>query len=108
MLVITSAECDASDYWFDNPAEVVAVDLNPRQNALFELKLALIRHGDYEDLFAVFGRGITRISPGCLAPFATLFPPMPNSSGRSDWVTWMERHFAVLFIITGPRETLRG
>ena len=57
VLAITSAGCNVLDYLLDDPAEVVAVDVNPRQNALLELKLALIRRGDYEDLFAVFGRG---------------------------------------------------
>ena len=47
VLVITSAGCNALDYLLDDPAEVVAVDVNPRQNALLELKLALIRRGDY-------------------------------------------------------------
>jgi hypothetical protein len=32
-------------YLLDDLAEVVAVDINPRQNALLELKLALIRRG---------------------------------------------------------------
>ena len=43
VLVITSAGCNALDYVLDEPAEVVAVDMNPRQNALLELKLAGIR-----------------------------------------------------------------
>ena len=36
---------------------VIAVDLNPRQNALLELKLAGIRSLRYEDFFAMFGCG---------------------------------------------------
>jgi S-adenosylmethionine-diacylglycerol 3-amino-3-carboxypropyl transferase len=58
LLVITSAGCNVLDYLLDDPAEIVAIDINPRQNALLELKLALIRRGIYEDLFATFGRGV--------------------------------------------------
>ena len=35
----------------------MAVDVNPRQNALLELKLAAIRGLRFEDFFAMFGRG---------------------------------------------------
>lgn len=57
MLVITSAGCNALDYALDSPAKIFAVDVNPRQNALLELKLAAIRNLDFEDFFAMFGRG---------------------------------------------------
>ena len=36
---------------------VHAVDMNPRQNALLDLKLAAIRNLDYEDFFHTFGEG---------------------------------------------------
>src|SRR5262249_2900696 len=36
---------------------VHAVDMNPRQNALLELKLAAARALEYEDFFALFGKG---------------------------------------------------
>jgi S-adenosylmethionine-diacylglycerol 3-amino-3-carboxypropyl transferase len=57
VVVITSAGCNALDYLLDNPAEIHAVDVNPRQNALLQLKLALIQRGDFENLFAMFGNG---------------------------------------------------
>ncbi|MEZ5589365.1 MAG: BtaA family protein [Gammaproteobacteria bacterium] len=57
VLVLTSAGCNTLDYLLDSPAEIHAVDVNPRQNALLELKLALIRGANFEDLFAMFGRG---------------------------------------------------
>jgi S-adenosylmethionine-diacylglycerol 3-amino-3-carboxypropyl transferase len=56
-VVLTSAGCNTLDYLLDGPAEVYAVDVNPRQNALLELKLALITHGRFEDLLAFFGQG---------------------------------------------------
>jgi S-adenosylmethionine-diacylglycerol 3-amino-3-carboxypropyl transferase len=33
------------------------VDVNPRQNALLELKVALFEHGDHAELFRLFGEG---------------------------------------------------
>jgi len=57
VLVITSAGCNALDYALVEPKHVYAVDMNPRQNALLELKLAGIRQLDYEPFFNMFGRG---------------------------------------------------
>jgi S-adenosylmethionine-diacylglycerol 3-amino-3-carboxypropyl transferase len=57
MLVITSAGCNVLDYALVGPEQIHAVDANPRQNALLELKLAGIRRLEFQDFFAVFGRG---------------------------------------------------
>ena len=57
VLVITSAGCNALDYALAGAGQVVAVDINPRQNALLELKLAGIRSLQFEDFFAMFGSG---------------------------------------------------
>ena len=57
MLVITSAGCNVLDYALLGPQCIHAVDANPRQNALLELKLAGIRRLDYDAFFAAFGRG---------------------------------------------------
>ncbi|AOS43273.1 hypothetical protein Verru16b_00316 [Lacunisphaera limnophila] len=57
VVMITSAGCNALDYLLDGPAEIHAVDVNHRQNAVLELKLALIRRGDFGDLFEFFGIG---------------------------------------------------
>lgn len=81
VLVISSAGCNALDYLLDGPASVVAVDANPRQNALLELKAAGIRHLDYADFFRIFGEGLhpdfrrlyrERLRPA-LTPFARRF-----------------------------------
>lgn len=58
VVMITSAGCNALDYLLDDPAEIHAVDVNPRQNALLQLKVALINHGYHHDLFLVFGHGV--------------------------------------------------
>ncbi len=57
VVMITSAGCNALDYLLDGPAEIHAIDVNPRQNAVLELKLALITRGDFGDLFEFFGIG---------------------------------------------------
>ncbi len=67
VLVITSAGCNALDYALDGPARVDTVDVNSRQNALLELKLAAIRELDYDTFFSMFGRGV-------LADWKTIYP----------------------------------
>ena len=57
ILVITSAGCNALDYALAGVRKIYAVDLNPRQNALLELKLAGIEHLDFETFFKMFGEG---------------------------------------------------
>jgi S-adenosylmethionine-diacylglycerol 3-amino-3-carboxypropyl transferase len=57
MLVIASAGCNVLDYALVAPACIHAVDANPRQTALLELKLAGVRCLEFEDFFAVFGTG---------------------------------------------------
>ncbi len=57
VLTVTSAGCNALDYALAGPRVVHAVDANPRQNALLELKLAGIRALDHGDFFACFGAG---------------------------------------------------
>ncbi len=57
VVMITSAGCNALDYLLDGTARIHAVDLNFRQNALLELKLAFFKGASHEDLFAAFGRG---------------------------------------------------
>lgn len=57
VVVLTSAGCNVLDYLIDSPAEINAIDVNPRQNALLNLKLALIKRGNFDDLFKMFGEG---------------------------------------------------
>jgi S-adenosylmethionine-diacylglycerol 3-amino-3-carboxypropyl transferase len=57
VLAITSAGCNVLDYALVGPHRIHAVDANPRQTALLELKLAGIRQLDFEDFFDIFGRG---------------------------------------------------
>ncbi len=62
VLVITSAGCNALDYLLAGAGSVHAVDMNPRQNALLELKASAIKNLDYPRFFQMFGMAICRTS----------------------------------------------
>ncbi|MBO7725317.1 MAG: BtaA family protein [Thermoguttaceae bacterium] len=57
VLVITSAGCNALSYALDAPRSVHSVDVNYRQNALLELKIAGIKELEFETFFQLFGQG---------------------------------------------------
>ena len=80
VLVITSAGCNALDYALSG-ARVLAVDVNPRQNHLLELKRAGIRALDFGSFFELFGRGG---SPRTREIYAELRPALPVPS-REHW-----------------------
>jgi S-adenosylmethionine-diacylglycerol 3-amino-3-carboxypropyl transferase len=56
LIAITSAGCNVLDYALSG-ASVLAVDANPRQNHLLELKLAGIRRLGHASFFELFGNG---------------------------------------------------
>lgn len=78
LVMITSAGCNALDYLLDGPAEIHAVDMNPRQNALLQLKIAMIQRGDFADLFQLFGGGS---HPGFEALLAQMSPHLHPFAG---------------------------
>jgi S-adenosylmethionine-diacylglycerol 3-amino-3-carboxypropyl transferase len=57
VVMITSAGCNALDYLLDQPAKVNCIDVNPRQNALLQLKLAAFNTASFNDLYQLFGEG---------------------------------------------------
>jgi S-adenosylmethionine-diacylglycerol 3-amino-3-carboxypropyl transferase len=57
IMVITSAGCNVLDYVLQQPEHIFAVDMNPRQNALLELKIAGIRNLDHAIFWDLFGEG---------------------------------------------------
>lgn len=57
IVMITSAGCNALDYLLDQPSSINCIDMNPRQNALLELKIAAFQNAAFEDLFQLFGKG---------------------------------------------------
>ncbi len=81
VVVLTSAGCNTLDYLLDSPAAIHAVDVNPRQNALLHLKLALIERGDFADLFRMFGQGA---HPNFRSLYAALRTRLPDYA-RAFW-----------------------
>ncbi len=55
MVTIASGGCNLQSYMTAAPLEMTAVDLNTAHVALNRLKLAAVRHLDYDDLFSLFG-----------------------------------------------------
>ena len=82
VLVITSAGCNALDYALAGPRHVHAVDMNPRQNALLDLKLAGIRELEFAEFFDLFGRGRVAGFDGMYRN--RLRPALPDAS-RAFW-----------------------
>jgi S-adenosylmethionine-diacylglycerol 3-amino-3-carboxypropyl transferase len=82
VLVITSAGCNALDYVIRGVNSVQTVDLNYRQNALLELKLAGARSLDYEDYFQLFGRGF---HPHCRKLFTAALRPLLSAQSARYW-----------------------
>jgi S-adenosylmethionine-diacylglycerol 3-amino-3-carboxypropyl transferase len=81
VVMITSAGCNALDYLLDGPAAIHAIDMNFRQNAVLELKLALIKKGDHAALFEMFGKGAT---PRFREIYAGVREDLP-ADARSFW-----------------------
>ena len=96
LLVITSAGCNVLDYALAGPRRIHAVDANPRQTALLELKLAGIRRLELPDFYALFGTGVHEGFPalyrdrlrGELSPFARGF-----WDERTQWFTRRQESF---------------
>jgi betaine lipid synthase len=72
ILTITSAGDNILDYLQYNPRRIHAVDLNPAQNHLLELKVACFTSLEYADVWKIFGDGkhpnfrellVSKISP---------------------------------------------
>lgn len=57
LVAITGAGCNVFDYLLAGAGEVHAVDMNPCQSALLELKVAALKKLCYEEFFELFGRG---------------------------------------------------
>lgn len=84
VLVITSAGCNALDYVLAGAGSVHAVDVNPRQNALLELKLAAIRTLSFSEFFLLFGRGY---HPNFPVVYRAQLRPLLSSSAQAFWDT---------------------
>jgi S-adenosylmethionine-diacylglycerol 3-amino-3-carboxypropyl transferase len=59
VVMISSAGCNALDYLLDDPKAVHCIDMNPRQNALLDLKLSLFKNVSHRELYDFFGNGMS-------------------------------------------------
>lgn len=82
VVMLTSAGCNALDYLLDNPVSIDCVDMNPRQNALLELKSALFQHSDHQTLFDFFGIGMHKHASEI---FQHLLKPNLDEYPRQYW-----------------------
>ncbi len=101
LVMITSAGCNALDYLLDSPAEIHAVDMNPRQNALLQLKIAMMERGHFEDLFQLFGRGF---HPG----FRSLLADMKEILHPFALQYWQAKHYYFQSSALNPSFYYRG
>jgi S-adenosylmethionine-diacylglycerol 3-amino-3-carboxypropyl transferase len=85
VVVITSAGCNALDYALAGAGHVHAVDMNPRQNALLELKLAAARALEYQPFFQLFGRGK-------LCTWSTVYPQQLRLQLEPEVRVFWDRH----------------
>ena len=55
LITITSGACNTLTLLLEDPGKLYAVDINPSQSYLLELKCAAVRHLDYEELRGFLG-----------------------------------------------------
>jgi S-adenosylmethionine-diacylglycerol 3-amino-3-carboxypropyl transferase len=87
VLVITSAGCNALDYALCAPNHVHAVDMNPRQNALLDLKIAGIKTLEFEDYFRLFGYGF---HPDARRLYQRQMRPQLPAWSQLYWDRWIK------------------
>lgn len=105
ILALTSAGDNILSYALERPKRIHAVDLNPAQNHLLELKVAAFRGLDYQNFWKLFGEGkhddfhkllVEDLSPH-LSSHAFDFwlhagPSTFDSSGKGLYFTGGSRH----------------
>ena len=78
------------DYVLDGPNHVHAVDMNPRQNALLELKKSAIRELSFADFFRMFGEGYL---PGVRTRYGSTLRKHLSERSRVFWdkrIKWFD------------------
>lgn len=90
LLVITSAGCNALSYALTGLNHVYAVDMNPRQNAVLELKIAGIKNLDYETFFQMFGKGKC---PNILPIYKEKLRPFLSAWSQTYWDKKIKKYF---------------
>ena len=82
LLVITSAGCNALALALAGPRSVTAVDFNPAQSSLLELKIAAITALDHPSLLAFLG---VRPSGQRLSTYRDTVAPVMSGAARRYW-----------------------
>ncbi len=82
VVMITSAGDNALDYLLDGPRQINCIDVNSRQNALLELKLAGLNSLDWKIFFRIFGEG--RL-PDFNTVYSQKLRPTLSSNSRQYW-----------------------
>ena len=91
LLVISSAGCNALSYLLDGLNHVYAVDMNYRQNAVLELKIAGIKALDYETFFQIFGTGRC---PEIMPLYHEKLRPLLSELSQKFWDKKIKKYFA--------------
>ena len=124
ILAITSAGDNILSYAVERPKRIHAVDLNPAQNHLLELKVAAYRSLDYQDFWKLFGEGkhenfqkllLENISPHLSSQafdyWLHVGPSTFNAKGKGLYFTGGSRHalqlIAWLGSLLGVRNDMR-
>jgi S-adenosylmethionine-diacylglycerol 3-amino-3-carboxypropyl transferase len=83
VLTIASGGCNVLNYLLADPAEIIAVDLNPAHLALTRLKLAAVRHlPDHKSFYRLFGNGT---DPEMRAIYRRYLQPHLDEETRAFW-----------------------
>lgn len=80
LLAITSGGDNVLHFLLADPGEVIAVDLNPLQNLLLELKIAAIRHLDHGAMLELLG--VRQSSRGAAHWYQALRPELSDDARR--------------------------
>lgn len=91
LLVITSAGCNALSYALTGLNHIDCVDMNYRQNALLDLKIAGIKELDYENFFQLFGQGHY---PGIKKLYREKLRDHLSPDSQKFWDKKIDRYFA--------------
>ncbi|CZR55143.1 related to S-adenosylmethionine:diacylglycerol 3-amino-3-carboxypropyl transferase [Phialocephala subalpina] len=108
VLAITSAGDNILSYALESPARIHAVDLNPNQNHLLELKVAAFSSLPYSDVWKIFGEGK---HPNFRHLLITRLSPHMSSRAFQYWLnntsTFMSKRSKGLYETGGSRHAIR-
>lgn len=91
ILMLTSGGCNVLDMALEGTKKVVAADLNPRQNALLELKCVAIKHlSSHEQFFQLFAASNVELFREV---YPTVLRPHLSEFAREFWDATGEKFF---------------